>query len=73
MPGTYLILMRRFGAEMYVPPAKLQAYLEDGWTEIERKQTEDEPAAPAASVAAEGPAPVAPMKPSVPVKRSRSK
>lgn len=58
---TYLILMRRFGAEMFVPPAKLQEYLDDGWTEIERKpQTEEEPVAPAAPVAAETAAPSPP-------------
>lgn len=31
-----LIVMQKDGGRMNVPPAKLQEYLEAGWTEIER-------------------------------------
>lgn len=50
-----LVLMERDFDRMYVPGDKVQAFLADGWKEIERK-----PAEPSAPVAAETTPPAEP-------------
>jgi hypothetical protein len=50
-----LILMRRFAATMFVPPKKLEAYLAEGWTEVEVVEMSGEEPKPVPPVAVETP------------------